>query len=171
MRPSLATQDVCAQAMALYEVRAVMQQLLSRKPCRTRHKQDTSLFWCSSLIPQNTAKIIRAPCHASTLNMQSFWHHSASQCIEQDLLVWQVFKHYMKIDSSDYGEGATLVRTTSRKRPLRTDSMQEGAVQGTAGLSTANGLESRATDAGTPLLPEGVSPGVNRFSSSMASSV
>ena len=31
MRPSLATQDVCAQAMALYEVRAVMQQLLSHK--------------------------------------------------------------------------------------------------------------------------------------------
>lgn len=65
----------------------------------------------------------------------------------------------MKVDTSDYGEGATLVRTTSRKRALRTDSMQEGAVQGSASISSANGLESRATDASTPFLPEGVSPG------------
>ena len=72
----------------------------------------------------------------------------------------------MKIDTSDYGEGAALVRTTSRKRPLRTDSMQEGAVQGNTGVSSANGLESRATDAGTPFLPEGASPGVKRILSS-----
>lgn len=73
----------------------------------------------------------------------------------------QVFKHYLKIDASDYGEGVTLGRPTSRKRPLRTDSMQEGAVPGNAGASSANRLESRPTDAGTPFLPEGVSPGVN----------
>ena len=91
------------------------------------------------------------------------WHF-AWQHVEQGLVVCQVFKHYMKIDASDYGEGASLVRTTSRKRPLRTDSMQEGAVQGNTAVTSANGLESRATDAGTPFLPEGVSPGVNCFS-------
>ena len=76
-------------------------------------------------------------------------------------MVWQVLKHYMKTDTLDYGEGAALVRTTSRKRFLRTDSMQEGAVQGNTGVTNANGLDSRATDAGTPVLPEGASPGAN----------
>ena len=63
----------------------------------------------------------------------------------------------MKADASDYGEGVSLARTTSRKRAHRTDSMQEGAVQADAG--TAIDLESRATDAGTPFVPDGVSPG------------
>ena len=89
------------------------------------------------------------------------WQH-----VEQGLVMWQVLKHYMKIDTSDYGEGTPLVRTTSRKRPLRTDSMQEGAVQGNTGVTSANGLESRATDAGTPFLPEDASPGVNGILSS-----
>lgn len=65
----------------------------------------------------------------------------------------------MKSDAPDYGEGTMPVRTNSKKRAQRTDSMQEGAVQGSAGIASADRLESRATDAGTPLLPEGVSPG------------
>ncbi len=73
--------------------------------------------------------------------------------------VLQVFKHYMKSDASDYGEGASLMRTTSRKRAQRTDSMQEAAVQANGGVDDPSGLESRSTDAGTPFLPDGVSPG------------
>lgn len=64
----------------------------------------------------------------------------------------------MKSDASDYGEGATLMRSTSRKRPQRTDNAQEGAVQANADTSAAHGLESRPTDAGTPFGLDGASP-------------
>ena len=65
----------------------------------------------------------------------------------------------MKSDASDYGEGATLMRTTSRKRAQRTDRQQEAAVQADAAVDEAAGLEGRNTDAGTPFLAEGDSPG------------
>ena len=65
----------------------------------------------------------------------------------------------MKSDASDYGEGATLMRSTSRKRVQRTDSVQEGAVQANADVSSAHGLESRTTDAGTPFGLDTASPG------------
>ena len=66
----------------------------------------------------------------------------------------------MKLDASDYGEGASLMRSTSRKRAQRTDNMQEAAVQANAGADDAVGLPSRTTDAGTPFLADGISPGV-----------
>jgi len=75
-------------------------------------------------------------------------------------LVVQVFKYYMKSDASDYGEGATLMRTTSRKRAPRTDSMQEAAVLANDGVDDSAGFEGRSTDGRTPFLPEGVSPGL-----------
>lgn len=74
-----------------------------------------------------------------------------------------MFKHYVKADAPDYGDGKMPVGTNSRKRAQRTDSMQEGAVQGSADIADADGLESRATDADTPSLPEGVSPGAECF--------
>ena len=72
----------------------------------------------------------------------------------------QVFKYYMKSYASDYGEGATLMRTTSRKRAPRTDSMQEAAVLANDGVDDSAGFEGRSTDGRTPFLPEGVSPGL-----------
>lgn len=65
----------------------------------------------------------------------------------------------MKSDASDYGEGATLMRASSKKRAQRTDRQQEAAVQADAAADEAAGLESRSTDAGTPFLAEGVSLG------------
>ena len=94
--------------------------------------------------------------------------HSSSSALDvlqhmercQLALLQQVFKHYMKSDAPDYGDTAMTVRTKSRKRVQRTDSMQ-GAVQGNGDIASADRFESRATDAGTPPLPdhEGVSPG------------
>ena len=75
-------------------------------------------------------------------------------------LVVQVFKYYMKSDASDYGEGVTLMRTTSRKRAQRTDSMQEAAELANDGVDDSAGFEGRSTDGRTPFLPEGVSPGL-----------
>lgn len=69
----------------------------------------------------------------------------------------------MKSDAPDYGDGTAFARTNSRKRVQRTDSMQEGAVQANADIASADGFEDRATDAGTPSLPEGVSPGAEPF--------
>lgn len=66
----------------------------------------------------------------------------------------------MKSDASDYGEGATLMRTTSRKRAQRTDSMQEAAELANDGVDDIAGFEGRSTDGRTPFLPEGVSPGL-----------
>ncbi|DBA96220.1 TPA: hypothetical protein ACH3X3_002417 [Trebouxia sp. C0006] len=71
---------------------------------------------------------------------------------------YKVFKFYMKSDASDYGEGATLMRTTSRKRAQRTDSMQEAAELANDGVDDGAGFEGRSTDGRTPFLPEGVSP-------------
>ena len=72
----------------------------------------------------------------------------------------QVFKFYMKSDASDYGEGATLMRTASRKRAQRTDSMQEAAELANDGVDDSAGFEGRSTDGRTPFLPEGVAPGL-----------
>ncbi|KAL0029310.1 hypothetical protein WJX79_009424 [Trebouxia sp. C0005] len=71
---------------------------------------------------------------------------------------YKVFKFYMKSDASDYGEGVTLMRTTSRKRAHRTDSMQEAAELANDGADDGAGFEGRSTDGTTPFLPEGVSP-------------
>ena len=72
----------------------------------------------------------------------------------------QVLKYYMKSDASDYGDGATLLRTTSRKRAHRTDSMQEAAELANDGDDDSADFEGRSTDGRTPSLPEGVSPGL-----------
>jgi len=74
-------------------------------------------------------------------------------------LLVQVFKFYMKSDASDYVEGATLMRTTSRKRAQRTDSMQEAAELANDGVDDSAGFEGRSTDGRTPFVSEGVSPG------------
>ena len=86
--------------------------------------------------------------------------YNISPCLRHAALVVQVFKFYMKSDASDYGEGVTLMRTTSRKRAHRTDSMQEAAELANDGADDGAGFEGRSTDGTTPFLPEGVSPGL-----------
>ena len=63
----------------------------------------------------------------------------------------------MKTDTVAYSDLATLSRVTSRKRPRRTDSMDNAALAGAH--SDANAAEDRATDADTPFVPEDASPG------------
>ena len=66
----------------------------------------------------------------------------------------------MKTDASDYGEGPSLTRGgTSRKRVHRRDSMQEAAAAPDGGIPDAKGMDAPTTDASTPFLPDGVSPG------------
>ena len=99
-----------------------------------------------SSVTSSQIKYIQLPAH-----LPSYQHLA---------LPLQIFKHYMKSDASDYGEGTTLMRATSRKRAQRTDRQQEAAVQADAAAADeAAGLECRNTDAGTPFLAEGVSPG------------
>ena len=69
----------------------------------------------------------------------------------------QVLKHYMKTDTADYSDLATLSRATSRKRARRTDSMDHAALAGAG--DDVNAAEHRATDADMPFEPEDASPG------------